>query len=51
MQHEGAKLDGIDRLEDKLDRKPVGEVAYQGATGGQNPRLIIHEPNEHLQHA
>ena len=51
LEYEGANLDGIDRLKDQLDCEPVGEVADHRTPGGQDPRLIVHKPDEHLHQA
>ena len=44
-------LHRLDGLEDELEGDEVGQVADDGASGGERPRALVKEPREHLNEA
>ena len=42
------EVHGLHRLEDALERHPVGEQTDDSATNGERPRVIVEEPHPSL---
>ena len=51
LQHKRADPARLDRLEDELERDPVGEVSDDGAARRERPRQLEEEPQQHLEDA